>query len=356
MSECPAERQLEVRLFGGVGVRVDGALLPPFPTQKSQSVFACLVLNDGRMVHRDVVCGWFWPELPDRDARKALRTALWRIRSVLEPGDGAPDRFLHVDGPYLGLKPHGAEWWADVWTFESALGCLSIPLRGAIREEDVRRLAEAEALYQGDLLAGSYDEWSQEHQERFRLTRLSILERLLAHHADRGEWLQAILFGRRLLRHDPLREHVHRSLMECHLRMGDRASAVRQYQACAHHLAEELDLEPMEETRRLLEGTNEAPASAATPQATPGTRSDPAAASAAPSDRIADPTLAELAHEVDGAFRNLERLIARLEARTRARLETPTATSPELRAPRTPHRSIRDRARREGTRPRSAAP
>jgi DNA-binding SARP family transcriptional activator len=287
---------------------MDGTLLPPFPTQKSQAVFAGLVLNRDRLVHRDVVCGWFWPEEPDRTARKALRTALWRMRSILESVPQS-DELLSLEGPYVGLRPPSDRCWADVWQFEAALDCLSVGRDGALRAEDVRRLLEAERLYHGDLLAGSYDGWCQEQQERFRQARLSILERLVSHYVDRRDWLPAILMGRRLLHQDPLREHVHRAVIACHLAMGDRASAVRQYEECARRLDDDLGIEPMDETRGLLaRGSGPAPSRSAV---------------AGPDGLLVDTdelTLAELAREVEGTLRTLDVLTRQLQERTRTAL------------------------------------
>jgi DNA-binding SARP family transcriptional activator len=167
---------------------------------------------------------------------------------------------------------------------------------------------EAERLYHGDLLAGSYDGWCQEQQERFRLGRLSILERLVSHYVDRGDWLLAILMGKRLLHQDPLREHVHRAVIACHLTMGDRASAVRQYEECARQLEDELGIEPMEETRGLLAGG--------------GGRASlrPAAAAKRLSAETEHLTLSELAREVEGTLRTLDTLTRRLQERTRTAL------------------------------------
>jgi DNA-binding SARP family transcriptional activator len=55
-----------------------------------------------------------------------------------------------------------------------------------------------------------------------------------------------------ILSKDQYHESAHRGLMLCYYRLGDRASAVRQYQACAKILREELDLSPAPETGKLF--------------------------------------------------------------------------------------------------------
>jgi DNA-binding SARP family transcriptional activator len=239
-------KELKIHLLGGVEVFRGDAPLPAFPTQKSLSLFAYLVLARGRLVHRDTVCGHFWGDQTDVEARKALRTCLWRIRSVIEPDPEDRGTLLQVEGSQIRFaKSRGT--WVDAWEMEDALGAPPPELPDGERVG----LERAVALYSGDFLEGLHDDWCFLHRERLRLAHLTALERLVALHRSRARWLDVIACGSRILRSDPLREHVHRALMESHLAMGDRPSALRQYERCCRTLREELDIAPMDETRRL---------------------------------------------------------------------------------------------------------
>ncbi len=243
---------LRIRLFGGLEVHTGQTLLPSFATEKSKNLFAFLVLNRDRLFHRHVLCGHFWGDQPDADARKALRTALWRIRSVLEPNQALRGTFLRVEGQHVGF-PGTGDAWVDASEFAAGVGAPGRGGWGALSEDDARRLVDAVSLYRGDLLEGTYDDWCLIARERLRMTFLTALERLMTYYREREEWLEAIDCGRQLLREDPLREHVHRAIMECHVSMGNRPSALRQYGTCVRILREELDIRPMEETVRLYE-------------------------------------------------------------------------------------------------------
>jgi DNA-binding SARP family transcriptional activator len=239
--------ELRIHLFGGVEVFRAGTLLPAFPTQKSLSLFAYLVLNRGRLVHRDTVCGQFWGEQSDVEARKALRTCLWRIRSSIEPQATDRGTLVQVEGSLIRfVAPERT--WVDAWELEDSL---RTPVTGASDGDGVERLEGAAALYRGDFLEGLNHDWCFLHRERLRLAYLTALERLLAFHKSRTRWLDVLTCGSQILRSDPLREHVHRALMEAHVAIGDRPSALRQYEICCRTLREELAIAPMEETRRL---------------------------------------------------------------------------------------------------------
>lgn len=298
--------QLRIRVFGSLVIHRGDALLPPFPTRRSEGLFGYLVLGRERLVHRDVLCGEFWGDQTEAEARKALRTALWRIRSVLEPVEEERGTLLRVEGDQVGFVGSGRVW-VDVWELEECERLCEGRGRN-LDEPDARRLGQAAQLYRGDFLEGHYDDWCAVHRERLRMTFLTALERLLDHDRARGRWLDAISWGRKLLRYDPLREHVHRALMACHLAMGDRPSALRQYQALVRVLREELDIGPMEETRRLHERIR------VTDSATRLDRWDHR-----PADFPAVGGAEGLAAEVDGALEQLYALTARLE-RTRSAL------------------------------------
>jgi DNA-binding SARP family transcriptional activator len=240
---------LAIRVLGNLVLDRGDAQLPPFPTRRSEALFAYLVIHRDRLLHRDVLCGAFWGDLPDAHARKCLRTALWRIRSVIESDSCDRGTVLRVEGDQIGLLA-SPRVWVDVWELEECVRLSEVNGKD-LDDAGARRLASVARLYRGDFMEGHYDGWCAQPRDRYRLGLLTTMERLLSHHREKKDWLGAIAWGQRLLSHDPLREHVHRALMFCHRAMGDRPSALRQYQQCAQVLRDELDIEPMEETRAL---------------------------------------------------------------------------------------------------------
>lgn len=247
--------ELRIHLLGGAEIYRGDTLLPPFPTQKSLSLFAYLVLHRGRRVHRDTVCGQFWGEQSDIEARKALRTCLWRIRSVVEPLASQRGTCVHVEGSLIRFAA-GPEIFVDAWEFEDLIRA---PARSDRADRaDAEKLARAVSLYRGGFLEGVHEDWCFLHRERLRVAYLNALERLIADHAGHGRWLDVIDLASEALREDSLREHLHRALMEAHVAMGDRGSALRQYERCVETLREELDIEPMDQTRQLHESIRSA--------------------------------------------------------------------------------------------------
>jgi DNA-binding SARP family transcriptional activator/DNA-binding NarL/FixJ family response regulator len=243
--------ELGIRLLGSLGIDRGGVRLPALPTQRSEALFAYLVLHRDRLIHRDVLCGKFWSEQSDAQARKSLRTTLWRIRSVIEADPADRGTLLRVEGESIGFAAPSPVW-VDVWELEDSVRMCE-QSGGELDEPTARRLGQVAELYRGDFMEGHYDDWCSQPRDRLRTAFLTALERLAKHRGRNGDWLGAIACGLEILRHDPLREHVHRALMACHHAMGDRPSALRQYQECSLVLRDQLGIEPMEETRTLYE-------------------------------------------------------------------------------------------------------
>lgn len=246
---------LNVRLLGGFTLERDNAVVALPPTPKSRLLLAYLILNRDRLIHRETICATLWPEESEAVARKALRTALWRIRSAIE-GEDSEGGYLYADAYQLGFR--GTQpVWTDLWEFEGAISATDIKADDMLDLDDGTAMVAAAQLYRGDCGAGLYDDWLAVEQERLQNAYLTLIERISGFHARRQNWLQAISWAERALVLDPLREHLHRAVIACHLSMGDRPSALRQYARCEAALRDELGITPMAQTVALREALTE---------------------------------------------------------------------------------------------------
>jgi DNA-binding SARP family transcriptional activator len=297
--------ELEAQLFGGVEVRRAGRLLPAFPTVKATLLFAYLLLRRDRHVHRETLCALLWADSSEEVARKALRTALWRIRSVVEPEEADRGVFMQVDGHWLGASTDG-RIWVDVWDFDDVHESIRGLAPGRLGPGALAGVEQALRLQRAALLEGFHEDWCERERDRLGMAHDTLLEHLVAYRMQQGQWLDAISAGHDLLRRQPILEHVHRAVMRCHLAMGDRASALRQYARCREVLDLELGVEPMTESQHLYQQILDERLDAGAPRWT---------VAATPSE------LVRLAAEVDGALDVLQRLAHQLE-QARCTLDT----------------------------------
>jgi adenylate cyclase len=188
---------------------------------------------------RDTLLGLFWAAMDQERARAALRQSLYNLRQFL--GDGV---VVTRGDEEVGIVPERV--WRDVAAFEEALK------RGA-REE-------ALDMYRGDLLEGfllagapEFERWLEQRREELRRgARRAAWELAQEAHAG-GNVAAAAHWARQALRLAHYDENLLRQAIALLDQMGDRAGAVREYEAFAKRLRKDLDLEPAPETRALVD-------------------------------------------------------------------------------------------------------
>lgn len=251
--------QLTIKTFGGLSATFRDGTLARLQTNRARALLLFLVAQGGRFVHRDIVVAALWPDCGEAEGRAQLRKALWRIRSALM--DLGPA--LQAAEDQLRLEGSGIE--VDLWQLTGAIAAFDRTggdaAAGAALMQALDRLS-------GDFGAGIFDGWCVELALGLLQERLAATERVVLRLQREGQFLQAAHWAHRGLALDPLAEQLHRALMECHLSMGDAASALRQFETCRGLLAGSLGITPSAETLAV----RDAVASATMPRGGGGTR------------------------------------------------------------------------------------
>lgn len=249
---------LRLELLGGFNIAVGTTPLSGFTYGKGKALLAYLAVT-GRPCQRETLATLLWSELPDAEARTNLRVVLSNLRQVLAP-------YLLITRETVGLNPELAPW-VDVLAIQAALERRQIV-------PDVRHLQAALALYRGDLLAGFsvpdasvFDEWAAGHRERLRQLAMYGLHQLATLQVERHAYVSGIETLNQLLILDPWHEEAHRQLMALYARSGQRSAALAQYALCRQVLADNLGIEPSDETRNIYEAilTNQLASNAPNP-------------------------------------------------------------------------------------------
>jgi len=194
---------------------------------------------------RDKLLALFWPELDEPHARAALNQAVYVLRASLGEqaisprGDGAIE--LSADAV-----------WCDAVAFEAAL--------------DGGRPGEALALYRGDLLDGffisgapEFERWVDGERERLRRRASDGAWALANAKAAEGDAFEAARWARQAAELSPADEAGARRLIAFLHALGDRAAAIRAYDAFTERLAHQYELEPSGETQALAAAIRQEP-------------------------------------------------------------------------------------------------
>jgi DNA-binding SARP family transcriptional activator len=247
-SSAPA---LSISLLGGLRIAHRGSCGPARLTRAVQTLLAFLVLNRGRMHSREALVAAFWPDYNPKQALRCLSTALWRIRAVLEPRGVARRTFLLTTSlGEVGFCEEG-DFWLDAASLEEEIGDALLAPAHAMSPASASRLEQTLSAHDGVLLAGFSDEWIARERERLELVWIQGVEQLMGYREARGEHAEVLRLAQRILERDPLREDMHRRIMTCCSRSGQRALAARQYRTCRELFLRELGVEPAEETQAL---------------------------------------------------------------------------------------------------------
>lgn len=243
---------IDIVLLGQFCVTGQGGRVADLHTRRGAELFAFLVLEAGRMFHRARLAEQFWDHLPEARGRRALNTELWRIAAALRAVGVDTDAALVRRSQEVGFYRQ-SDHRIDVDRMTQAMEIVTTADPAEAPADDIARVERAVELYRGDLLESVYSDWCLLWRESLRADHTAALEFLMRAAMSRQDWSGGLRYGRALLAMDPLLEHVHRAVMRCHYHAGNRPLALRQYALCEQILREELDVAPMDETRRIQE-------------------------------------------------------------------------------------------------------
>lgn len=186
----------------------------------------------------------FWPEIPHATARRSLTHHLTHLRRALPK-----ENILIVSDERIWLDPD--QTWCDAAVLNSV---------DLDQDPDVVRLHAIAESYRGPFLEdfdlsrqGEFNCWSVVERTALERRYLRVLEFLVEHHASQGDARRAVHYAEDYLETDPLAEAMHLCLIRLYAGLGDRHKALRQFEICSSLLEQELDLEPLEETRATYE-------------------------------------------------------------------------------------------------------
>jgi predicted ATPase/DNA-binding SARP family transcriptional activator len=205
---------------------------------KRLALLTYLSLSPG-FKRRDLLIALLWPDLDHLHARTALRQAIYFLRHQLS------EELFDVRGQEeIGIR-------------EDELWCDSVALHRAFQAKDVASVAE---LYGGELLPGfhvshvasEFEHWIE--NERFRINDEAqrAFSQLSKKAEKRGALGDASRWARKAVELSPTDECSARRLISILDRMGDRAGAVHVYDSLVQRLDELLDVEPSDDTHRLI--------------------------------------------------------------------------------------------------------
>lgn len=238
---------LEIRLFGVGRIRHRSAADSDALSPSVSALLGYLVLNRHRPHHRDLLAGTFWGDIDEASARNRLSTALWRLRSVLEPDGVASGLYLRATRRGEVAFNDSSDYWLDVAVFERAAQRL-VDTDQPPSVEALVAYEQAAVVFGNELLEGADQPWLVIERERLTQLYLAATARCMDGFTRLGDLDRAIAAGQRILDREPLREDTHRALIRLYCDSGQRARASQQFERVRQLLHDELRVVPLPET------------------------------------------------------------------------------------------------------------
>jgi DNA-binding SARP family transcriptional activator len=240
-----------LKLLGCAALENDGVPVSGRAVHRRRmAVLAVLAAARGRMVGRERLIGYLWPDHSGDAARHLLSESLYILRKAI--GD---DAFVSA-GDELSLDP--AVVRSDLGDFLQAL--------------DADEPERAVALYGGPFLDGFYvsdaadfERWAEQERDRIARAHARALESLAESAEAEGAPLRAAEWWKRLAREDPYSSRIALRVMRALEAGGERAAAVRHASVHAALVRGELGAEPDAEIESFARALRDAPRPAPAP-------------------------------------------------------------------------------------------
>ncbi len=204
---------------------------------------------------RERLIDLFWPELECREGRRAMNSAVWRLRKLLASSPEYQEGLsLRTVGPETILERTP---WLDVdtWALLEAAQTDSQRCRDADLEpsEIAGEILAVLYRYEGPFLDGEDAEWILEERERLHSLFVQSAMIIVRHLGLCSRYHDAILLARHALRFDPYREELVRHLLTLLALDERRIDAIRYYDHWIGMIRKELGISPLPATRAIIE-------------------------------------------------------------------------------------------------------
>jgi SARP family transcriptional regulator, regulator of embCAB operon len=244
----PVERAtagLRIHLTGGVRIEAgesvtEGTLLPG---RLGRLAFAFLVGHHDRPVPREEIAELLWPEGVPATWEKGTAVLVSKLRAVLAevvPAGGGV--ISNAYGCYqLNLPPDS---WIDLEAAATEVRSAEAELGAGRWSVAAGHAAVAESIARRSFLPGEEGDWIESQRQDLRKTLVRALDVLAATHLHLGNGRLAVKAAAETTTLEPYRESGYVNLMRAHAAAGDRAEALRVYEACRRLIADELGVLP----------------------------------------------------------------------------------------------------------------
>jgi DNA-binding SARP family transcriptional activator len=244
---------LTIKMLGPVEIYRDPArplAADAWTTKRARDILCFITSRRHRRASKDTIIDTFWGESDFDAVEKNFHPTVSHIRKALNSRQPLKQNFLlYRDGDYLLSQDFSYN--IDTEEFDRLVAEAEAARRGGKHERQIELYEQACALYRGDFMQGTYDEWVEEQRAYYREQYLRMLEALAVAAQKLEDWPRTLQLAQEILRDDQFREDVQCMIMRAHAALGNRGAVKELYDNLRRLLRKELGVEPAAETQKL---------------------------------------------------------------------------------------------------------
>jgi LuxR family transcriptional regulator, maltose regulon positive regulatory protein len=219
-------------------------------TKRARDILCFIASRRHRRASKDTIIDTFWGEAEFEAVEKNFHPTVSHIRKALNSNQPLKQNFLlYRDGDYQLNSDFS--YRIDIEEFDRLVTEGEAARRAGQHERCLSLYEDAIALYRGEFMQGSYDEWAEEQRAYYSEQYMRMLEALAVAAQKAEEWPRSLRLTQQILRGDPFREDIHCMMMRAQAGQGNRVAVKEQYENLRRLLRKELGVEPAAETQRI---------------------------------------------------------------------------------------------------------
>jgi DNA-binding SARP family transcriptional activator/tetratricopeptide (TPR) repeat protein len=237
--EVAAPEQIKIKFFGDPSLDVRGRTVNSFRSNRIVGLLGLLILHSGAQA-RDWIAAQLWPDAEVCRSKHNLRQILLYLKEIL--GEDF-DRLLDVTRNSVGLRAEFVE--SDLMLLMDTQRHQEYGGKSALCERAVKECG-------GTFLPGLHEPWVV--QTRDRLDHVYIQALLFRSDEELAKKPQVALeYAARAVALEPMMDGPRARKIRALVRTGEKAAALREFEAFANLLHDELGIRPGDTVRAALE-------------------------------------------------------------------------------------------------------
>jgi LuxR family transcriptional regulator, maltose regulon positive regulatory protein len=236
--------QMNIRAFGKMQVKVGDHVISTseWKSQTARDLLFYLLAHPAG-ASKEEIGEVFWPDSTPEELRLRFKNTVYRLRRAV-----GNDVVTYMDDIYQFNRSIDYDYDVEHFQREYALAQSTEDV-----ESQIKHYKASFSSYQGQFLPKVDQTWvfsqREQYQRQFINGALKLANLLL----QQGHFNGAIQYSKRVLEQDVCNEAAYRLMMLAYAGMEDRAAIKRTFDACRLTLLKEINVDPSETTRNLLD-------------------------------------------------------------------------------------------------------